>query len=243
MERERRAEHAHPGWNMILNMQNAISEPAEDRPVVARVAQRAVARREAGYAEEVRRLLDAGLAVMHRCGTTSSPRVADIVQAAGLSNEAFYRHFASKEELVAAILEAGAERLVSYLRHQIGKERDPRAQIRRWIEGVVAQAADPLVAEQTRAVLWNGNQVGDAVRGGGRGGSIREPLARLLEPPLSAAGSADPARDGIVVCHAVMGRMEEFLWRRVPPSDQDQAHLVTFCLTATIGLRPSRKTR
>src|ERR1700730_16401818 len=111
-----------------------MSEPSDDPSVVARVAQRAVALREADYAEEVRRLLDAGLEVMERCGTTSSPRVADIVQAAQLSNEAFYRHFASKEDLVAAIVEAGAERLASYLRHQMGKDRDPRTQVRVWIE-------------------------------------------------------------------------------------------------------------
>ena len=120
-------------------MQNAMSEPSGDPSVIARVAQRAVARREAGYADEVRRLLDAGLEVMHRCGTTSSPRVADIVQAAGLSNEAFYRHFASKEDLVAAIVESGAERLASYLRHQMGKDQDPRGQLRQRIQKALGE--------------------------------------------------------------------------------------------------------
>ncbi|WP_433155373.1 TetR/AcrR family transcriptional regulator [Actinomadura nitritigenes] len=37
--------------------------------------------------------------------------MADIVNAAGLSNEAFYRHFPSKGALVAALLEDGTERL------------------------------------------------------------------------------------------------------------------------------------
>jgi AcrR family transcriptional regulator len=220
---------------MIPRMQNVTPEP-DDPSVVARVAQRAVARREADYADEVRRLLDAGLQLMRQCGTTTSPRVADIVQAARLSNEAFYRHFASKEDLVAAIVESGAERLESYLRHQMGKGRDPREQVRRWIEGVVAQAADPGVAEPTRAVLWNGNRVGDRARS--NGGSTRDPLARLLEEPLAAAGSADPQRDASVVCHAVMGRMEEFLWRHLPPSRQDVSHLVEFCLAAVGPPRP-----
>jgi AcrR family transcriptional regulator len=221
---------------MIPHMQNAISEPSDEPSVIARVAQRAVARREAGYADEVRRLLDAGLEVMHRRGTTSSPRVADIVQAAGLSNEAFYRHFASKEDLVAAIVDSGAERLVSYLRHQMGKERDPRAQVRVWIEGVVAQAADPAVAAPTRAVLWNGNQISDRARANGV--SIRESLAHLLEEPLATVGSADPERDARVACHAVMGRMEEFLWRQVPPRAEDVSHLVEFCLAAVGQPRP-----
>ena len=67
---------------------------------------------------------------MARCGTTSRPRVADIVEAAGLSNDAFYRHFPSKDALVAAILDDGAERLQGYLDHQMAKARGPEAQVR-----------------------------------------------------------------------------------------------------------------
>src|SRR3954470_6130980 len=124
--------------------QNAIPDVAE------RVAQRTMARRGSSYADEVRRLLDAALAVMLRCGTTSSPRVADIVAEAGLSNEAFYRHFASKAELVTALLEDGAERLRGYLAHHMAKEQTPQAKVRRWVQGVLSQA-DPGIAETTLA--------------------------------------------------------------------------------------------
>src|SRR3981081_2857466 len=103
----------------------------DDPSVVSRVARRGTAEREAAYAGEVRRLMEAGLDTMARAGTSASPRVADIVRAAGLSNDAFYRHFASKEERVAAIVEAGAERLVQYLEHQMAKERTPKGQLRR----------------------------------------------------------------------------------------------------------------
>ena len=96
-----------------------------DDAIVERATQRALARRQAVYADEVRRLLDAGLEVMRQCGTAKSPPVSDIVAAARLSRDAFYRHFASKEDLVAAIVEAGAQRLRGYLRHQMGKEDDP----------------------------------------------------------------------------------------------------------------------
>lgn len=46
---------------------------------------------------------------------------ADIVAAAGLSNDTFYRHVSSKDALVAAILEDGAERLCGYC----GSKRSP----------------------------------------------------------------------------------------------------------------------
>jgi AcrR family transcriptional regulator len=211
--------------------QNASRLP-EDDPVVARTAQRALARRQAAYADEVRRLLDAGLEVMRQCGTTKSPRVSDIVEAGGLSRDAFYRHFVSKEDLVAAIVEAGANRLVSYLRHQMEKQGDPKGQLRKWVEGIMAQAADPEVAHSTRAVLWNGGRVGDRARPDAV--TSHAALVELIIEPLGALGSSDPERDAAVICDATMGRMRDFLWRYATPTKADVAHMVRFC-TAAVG--------
>src|SRR6476620_1080023 len=99
------------------------SIPTSPNDVATRIARQTLAARGPDYSAEVRRLLDAGREVMRRNGTSGRARVADIVAAAGLSNEAFYRHFASKDALVAAILDDGALRLRSYLEHQIAKER------------------------------------------------------------------------------------------------------------------------
>ncbi|MFI5040657.1 MAG: TetR/AcrR family transcriptional regulator [Acidimicrobiales bacterium] len=179
--------------------------------------------------EEVQRLLDAGLAVMHRYGTSRSPRVADIVAEADLSNDAFYRHFAGKDELVAAILDAGTARLLGYLAHQMGKVDDPAEKVRRWIEGIMAQTFMPAVAEATRAILWNAARVSDDTR---RRGSARRPLAELLEGPVAQLGSTDPARDALLISYACMTRMDEFLWAREAPSADDMEHLVAFSLRA-----------
>src|SRR6266704_2895492 len=100
-------------------MANTIPSATDD--IVERIAQETLARRGADYVGEVRRLLDAALDVMRERGTVSRARVADIVAAAGLSNDAFYRHFPSKDALVAALLEDGAERLASYVAHQMDK--------------------------------------------------------------------------------------------------------------------------
>ena len=144
----------------------------------------------------MRRLLDAGLEVMARCGTTSRPRVADIVEAAGLSNDAFYRHFRSKDALVAAILDDGAERLHGYLAHQMAKEATPEEQVRRWVEGVLAQADDEIAAT-TLAVLWNGGAAGDGTTAGRHFASAT--LATLLHGPFAALGSDDPELDASLV--------------------------------------------
>ena len=131
--------------------------------VTARLARQSLERRGVDYEAEVRRLLDAALDVVRRCGTTKRARVADIVAAAGVSNDAFYRYFPSKDALFAAILEDGTERLQSYLAHQMAKEATPEGQVRRWVEGVLAQAADEDIAATTLAVLWNGGSVGEGL--------------------------------------------------------------------------------
>ncbi len=152
---------------MILAIKNAIpNSPPDAQPddVAGRIVRRTLAKREDQYASEVRRLLDAALEVIRRCGTSSRPRVADIVVEAGLSNDAFYRHFRSKDALVTAILEDGGERLQSYLAHQMAKESTPEGQVRRWVPGVLAQA-DKDIAATTLAVLWNARAlVGDRRR-------------------------------------------------------------------------------
>jgi AcrR family transcriptional regulator len=195
-----------------------------------RIAQRTLAKRGASYANEVRRLLDAGLDVMRSCGTDSRPRVSDIVAAAGLSNDAFYRHFPSKDALVAAILEDGAQRLHGYLAHQMAKESTPERKVRRWVEGVLSQAADEEIAATTLAVLWNAGSAGDGLASGHS--SINAPLATLLREPFAALGSAHPDLDASLAAHAVIGRLSDYLRRRVRPTRAETDRIVAFCLRA-----------
>jgi AcrR family transcriptional regulator len=214
--------------------QNAIpprkaSEPG-GRDLAARIAEQTLARREAGYTSEVRRLLDAALEVIRRHGTGSRARVADIVAEAGLSNEAFYRHFASKDALVAALLEDGTERLSSYLAHQMGKESEPARQVRRWVEGVLSQTREEIAAA-TLAVLWNGGSVGTERRHNPTGA-----LGALLREPFAALGSPDPSMDASLVAHATLGKVAEYLWAVEAPSRGEVEKVVAFVLRAATGV-------
>ncbi|WP_036509156.1 TetR/AcrR family transcriptional regulator [Nocardia aobensis] len=202
--------------------------------VAARIAQRALAERGAAYTAEVRRLLNAGLAVMRRCGTESRPRVADIVAVAGLSNDAFYRHFASKDALVAALLEDGTARLLDYLDHRMGKGSTPEEAVREWVDGVLSQGVGE-VAATTRAVMWNAGGLAQGLVTGPPEASTR--LAEPLRAPFAELGCEQPDVDAALAAHAVVGRLAELLWRRAEPTAADVRRVTEFCLRAA---RPSR---
>lgn len=194
--------------------------------VAERIARSSLEKRGETYAREIRRLLDAGLELMRARGTGSKPRVADIVAAAGLSNEAFYRHFSSKDALVAAILEDGAERLRSYLEHQMDKEPTPEGKVRRWVEGVLDQAVDPEIAASTLAVLWN---AGGATSGQS---AMAVALGTLLRDPLGALGSTDPELDARLTANAVVGSLSGWLESGHAPTTAQVDRTVEWCLAA-----------
>jgi AcrR family transcriptional regulator len=219
---------------MILKIQNAI--PTSPDPVATRIAQQTMIQKGVDYTDEVRRLLDAAMEVMRRGGTTSRARVADIVAAAGLSNEVFYRHFRSKDALVGALLEDGAERLTSYLAHQMAKERTPERKCRRWVEGVLSQT-DEEIAAATLAVLWNAGGVSGGLASGRHFASA--PLANLLHDPLVAMGSGEPELEARLVAHAVLGTLSDHLWQRTRPSRAEVAQIVSFCVVSRTGKSPA----
>ncbi len=190
---------------------------------------RSLAKRESEYAGEVRRLLDAALDLMHQHGTTSRPRVADIVAAAGLSNDAFYRHFPSKDALVTAILEDGGERLRGYLDHQLAKEKSPEAKVRRWVAGVLAQA-DTDIAATTLAVLWNGSGADGGLAAGRHFASA--PVASLLHEPFTALGSETPELHAALAAHATFGLLSDCVWKRVEATRAEVDRVTAFCLRA-----------
>jgi AcrR family transcriptional regulator len=194
--------------------------------VATRIARETLVARGPDYSAEVRALLDAGREVMRANGTRARARVADIVAAAGLSNDAFYRHFASKDALVVAILEDGAERLRSYLAHQMEKETAPDQRLRRWVDGVLAQAADEEIAATTLAVLWNAGSAGD------RRSHPAAVLATLVREPFEQLGSTDPELDALLAAHAVIGRLNDHLWQGTRPGPAEADHLLAFYLAA-----------
>jgi len=223
--------------NTILATKNTVSDASDLDAVATRIAAQSLAKRGSDYTSEVRRLLDAALAVIAEHGTTSRARVADIVAAAGLSNDAFYRHFASKDALVAALIEDGALRLASYVAHQMDKEPTPEGKVRRWVHGILAQTKEHTAAT-TLAVIWNGsNFERGTAPGSHHSGAL---LAALLHEPFAALGSSDPVLDASLVAHAVLGTMSEHLWAGTRPARAELDHITQFCIGAATRRQATR---
>jgi len=205
---------------MVLEMQNSVLDEAEGAPEHL-VASRTLQGRADAYASEVRRLLDAAYVVMRRTGDLD-PRVGDIVAEAGLSNQAFYRHFRSKDELLLTVLEDGQRRLLATLDARMARVDPGAPRVRAWVHGVMEQARHQEAAANTRPFALTGLRLAD---------QFPTEWARsrdvLLAPLRAAIGDAggDPALDAPAVYHLAMGSMQEALARRERPSDADVEHL------------------
>ena len=196
-------------------MRNAV--PAVEHVVAARTLRD----RSDAYAGEIRRLLDATYAVMRRTGELD-PRVSDIVAEAGLSNQAFYRHFPSKDELLVAVLADGQRRLVATLDERMRDAAPGAPRVRAWVEVVLAQARRPAAAANTRPFAINGLRLAD--RYPAEWGASRDELIAPLRAAIDEAGG-DPD-DAELVYHLAMGTMQDALVRRQPPTDADVTRVV-----------------
>ncbi|TML87514.1 MAG: TetR/AcrR family transcriptional regulator [Actinobacteria bacterium] len=207
-------------------MQNAVPTHPDEQRSSGR-AMRALNDRYETYTDEVRRLLDAAFSVMRRTGSVS-PRVSEIVREAGLSNQAFYRHFASKDELLVAVLDDGLQQLVDYLGHVMAKADTPLGQVRRWVEGILAQAVDAQAASSTRPFVVNSLRLRDQFRDEVQRSDER--LKAPLRAALAAVPTADPARDTEAVYQLAMGRMHAFVLQGERPARRDVEHTVEFAI-------------
>ena len=193
---------------------------------VTAAVERALDDRQRGATEEVERILAAAVRVMERAAP-EPPRVSDIVTEAGSSNKAFYRYFAGKDDLILAVMERGVAIIVSYLAHQMAKESKPEDKVARWIEGTLAQVADPHLISMSRAAA---GQMSAATNWPAADREMMRPLRDLLVEPIAALGSNDVDRDVEAVFSCTASTMRRYVGSGDRPRPDDIAHLVRFCL-------------
>lgn len=198
---------------------------SQARPtMVEQAVQRRLLNRRESALDEVRRMLDAGIELMSVQERPSAPRVADIVARAGTSNDAFYRAFGNREEFLAAIVDDGARRLLSYVGHQQDSATDAESRLRQGFMAILSQAANPSIARTTRAVISCA-----PARRGSRGMDLVDlasELGTLFEPALTELGSQDALRDARTLAQVCLAEMQRFLWNEQEPGDAELDYLM-----------------
>lgn len=207
-----------------------------------RAVERSLSRRRATYADEIERLVSAAFELIRERGELE-PRVGEIVAAAGSSNQAFYKHFRSKHELLVAVLDAGIERLAAYLVHRMEGAGDPVTAIREWLRGMLLQALDPDAAEATRPFALARGRLAEAFPA-----EVARSERRLTEPLRDAIAAAraqdrvvssEPGQDAEALYHLAMGWLEARLLEEAEPDEAHAQRLEAFAL-AGLGVGAAR---
>ncbi|RZL83650.1 MAG: TetR/AcrR family transcriptional regulator [Rhodococcus sp. (in: high G+C Gram-positive bacteria)] len=208
-----------------------IERPAHESPVISGGSQlRRTAKpgRQASYDDEVKQLIRAAQTVMLRTGRTEQPKVADIVREAGMSNQAFYRHFRSRDDVIVATYEQGLLTIHTYLERQVFKHTGLEPRLRAWIDGILAQIEDPTLSELSSSIIWNIGQIA-------RNKSDIQPVGHarilgLLTRVLAEDQVPEPGRTARFVQTLVMGMTTAYLESGERPTTEDREHLLRFCL-------------
>jgi AcrR family transcriptional regulator len=170
-----------------------------------------------------RRLIAASFALIRESGALE-PRVSEIVGRAGLSNQAFYRHFRSKDELVTM--------LEGYLEHRMASFSSPEDRVRAWLEGMLEQALDPEAAAATRPFALSRARLADLFPREVEESEQR--LTAMLRDALHESGgvlrSADPQRDAETLYDLALGWMQRRLAQPGLATRVDAEALTEFAL-------------
>jgi AcrR family transcriptional regulator len=197
-----------------------------------RAVERTVADRQAEYATEMRRIVEATYDLIEQTGSLD-PSLRDILTHTGLSTQAFYRLFRSKDELLLVLLDDGRRQLVDYLACRMDAIDAAAFKVQAWIEGVLAQASTTKAAERTRPFLANEDRLSELFPEEQR--ESVDLLVDLLVGPLTEAAAPGsppdgPRRDAEAIYRLVFGLLHAHLIQHTRPTAETVGHTVEFCL-------------
>ncbi len=222
-------------------MENKIPEPRRraglalvGAPVVDQTIDRSLALRREAARGEVERLVRAAFAMIEKTGSLD-PKVSDILAEAGLSNQAFYRHFRSKHELLVAVLDEGIRGLADYLAGRMEAAAAAAAAVREWVRGMAAQAQDPAGAKASRPFALARGRLAETFPS--EVARSREQLTAPLREALGAARESGglahvaPDQDAELLYHLMMGWIEARLVEGRIPDPAEVERLEAFVMS------------
>ena len=162
-----------------------------------------------------------------------NPTVARIVEHSGLSNQAFYSHFASKDELLLAVLADGRHRLVGYLDHRMSGANSDVGAVEEWIRGVMAQTTDDTAAKRSRPFALQADRLAAQYPAENRR-SVELLMDQFRGAVRAAAPTVSPAALEFAFW-SCLAEMQRLLRTEHTPTDADIDSIVAV-LTGGLGL-------
>ena len=226
---------------MILDCENNVL-PSSDQlgsltsHLAGRAVERSIAGRRDEYEREMARIVDATFELIRRTGTID-PSMREILAETGLSTQAFYRYFNSKDELMLGLLDEGRRRLLGTLERRMQRADSPSAEIRAWIEGVLAQASTATAAARTRPWIANEPKLTELFPAEQRA-SVDLLVDLLITPATSlgkVSGEEDVRRNATSVYRLVFATLQAHLADGTRPAPKEVDELIAFCLRGLGG--------
>lgn len=159
---------------------------------------------------ETRRILDAAWDVLRRTGYENL-KLQAVIRIAGVSVSTFYRHFDSKQDLMAALLREELRRATSVLRSATA-DGTPSERVRAWVDAIVSLAFGQSAGPRARWFTTMPSEVRELLDADGQhlDESTVEPLRQAIADGAASGElrSPDPARDAMLV-HSLCTRLVE----------------------------------
>ena len=192
---------------MTFSTASAVAEPADDRPD---------------------RLVAASRDLANESGSAAFT-VAQVTMRAGLSLKSFYRCFASKDELLIALLAEDSRIGADFLRARIGKREGSDA-----VHAYITELFDMLMLPG--AVGYAGALVREYLRLTEHNeDALRAALAPLVDLLAGYLDTKQPHRDAITMFGVLLGGIHEIVMGRTRDAKELGEYLHRFCAQGVSG--------
>lgn len=196
----------------------------------------AVQRSRARIANQVRAMLDAALRLIREKGDAFTTQ--ELVKEAGVALQTFYRYFASKDELLLAVLADAMTDACARWSTAAGELPDPVARLRYYVTAIIDvldnEAGDGGTAKFVVSMHWRLHRIFPTELA-----EAEKPLVDLLLTEINAATKAgllhpsDPESDAWFIAELVRSVFHYYAY--APPHADVKEHLWDFCLAALGG--------
>lgn len=160
--------------------------------------------------------------------------VAAVLQRAGLSTRAFYRHFGSKDDLVAAVFLEGARAEKRRLKRRMGSAATEIEAVAAWIDARLDLAFDERLANDLRRLSLEAQSQTVAARG-----VVQPAYAEMLTPLREAIRrglrdgvfhGVDPVADAEFIHGVVWAGIDQHWAKGAGARDDLRRRIQRFCL-------------